>query len=271
MIGLLANMPQEYLGLLAFGTVWFWLLILFEFFLLLAFVENEKYLAAPVSLFIFICAMMTMGSGIDVLHWINNNRILTVCYTVLYFVIGAAYVFPPYIGKWWLFVRDIRSKNRDIKLAWLESWKENRDRTQQTIKSISSSIADLEGKPGSPWELERLEEYKNQLQHAQAQYNALAACNGKMTPELLPFWSEYESVQTCRDWFGRNIPIAKPQPAKFRSRIIAWTVYWPPCLFWTLLNDPLRAIGRRIYEVGAKLLQHISDSAWKDEDKIGTE
>jgi len=97
---------------------------------------------------------------------------------------------------------------------------------------------------------------------------ALSACNGEMTAELLPFWKEEEKSFTFYDWFNRRVQIVKPDPGKFKARIISWIVYWPPSLIWTLLNDPLRRIGRRLYDLVASLLKSISDSAWQDEDKI---
>lgn len=258
----------ELAGLLIVGTLWFWLLVIAEFILLLTLVENEKYLAAPATLLIFALAMVFFGSGMDVLRWINDNRVMSCIYFVTYFVIGAIYVFPPYVGKWWLFVRDVREKNRDEKYRWLSQWEFNLDRAKQQVLGITKDIANIEAAPNR-FNDERVKEIKGALVKAQNYVAALQACDGKMTPELLPFWKEHEKLITCRDWFNRMIPIVKPEPKNFKSRIIAWTVYWPPCLFWTILNDPLRAIGRRIYELGAKTLQRISDSAWKDEDQIG--
>ena len=90
-----------------------------------------------------------------------------------------------------------------------------------------------------------------------------------MTADLLPFWKEHEKNTYCFDVFGRRVNITKPLPADFKGRIIAWIIYWPPVLFWTLLNDPLRRLGRRIYDAIAGILKWTSDSAWKDEDKRG--
>jgi hypothetical protein len=40
-------------------------------------------------------------------------------------------------------------------------------------------------------------------------------------------------------------------------------------MFWTLLNDPIRKIGRAIYNWMAGTLKRISDHVWKDEDNLG--
>ena len=91
--------------------------------------------------------------------------------------------------------------------------------------------------------------------------------NGIMTEDMLPLWKEVEENFIYSDLFGRRIGITKPEPEQFKNRIISWIVYWPPSLFWTLLNDPFRRIGQLIYEAVTKSLKGISDSAWRDEDK----
>jgi hypothetical protein len=98
--------------------------------------------------------------------------------------------------------------------------------------------------------------------------DAWANSKGTMTNELLPYWKEYESDATFTNVFGSSVKIAKPTPDQYKSRIISWIAYWPPSLCWTLLNDPIRHIGRMIYEGVAGWLKKISDEVWKNEDKI---
>lgn len=51
-----------------------------------------------------------------------------------------------------------------------------------------------------------------------------------------------------------------------RSRIMSWMCYWPFSMVWTLINDPIRAIYRRIYRVIQGWLQAISERAFS---KVG--
>lgn len=55
----------------------------------------------------------------------------------------------------------------------------------------------------------------------------------------------------------------KPLARQNKGRIIAWMVYWPFSMAWTLLDEPWRLI----YEAMARLFQRISDQVWGDLDK----
>jgi len=241
------------------GTFWFWALIAVEFIFLIYFLERERYVAAPFSLLLVMGLVIFGGSGLgDAVRWVYHNPAYTVAAVLGYFLFGTLYVISPYVGKWWWFVRDVRDHNRDHKQSWLAEVgpqpgaallfvQNNTDRS--TISHHSS--------------------HQQAIDKATEELNAWTASNGVMTEALLPYWKSYQQESTFSDWFGRRISIEKPTPDKFKARITAWIVYWPPSLFWTLLNDPLRRIGRMIYEGVADILKKISDSAWKDEDKLG--
>lgn len=245
------------------GTFWFWLLILAEFCFLIFLLEKERYVAAPFSILGMIALVVLCGSGLgDVAKWIVANPWMTLAYAVGYFAVGTLFTALPWIGKWAWFVRNVRDVNREQKRDWLAAWQNNLRRTKESIENIKKKIA------SGQYSVENVEELETQLAHETEYVVALTACNGAMTAELLPFWKEFEASALCYDWFGRRISIKKPEPEHFKARIIAWIVYWPPVMFWTLLNDPLRHIGRMIYDSVAGVLKGISDSAWKDEDKI---
>ena len=254
------------LELLVFGTFWFWVLLFVEFCFLIFLLENEKYYTAPLTVFAVIALLAFFGSGSelkDVLVWIVHNPLWTIAYVVGYFVFGALYVSSPYIGKWWWFVRDVRDHNRDTKQQWLGNWRRAIDRIKEELENVADALQRLQ--PNDT----RRQSYVEKGVVLKAELAAFEGCNGVMTEALLPFWKEYEKETYFQDTFGRSVSIAKPTPDNFKSRIASWIVYWPPSLIWTILNDPLRRIGRRIYDGVAGLLKSISDSAWKDEDKLG--
>lgn len=243
------------------GTFWFWVLIAAEFFFLIFLLEKERYVAAPFTLLLVAALLVLGGSGLgDAVRWVYHNPLYTVAGVICYFLFGTAYVISPYIGKWWWFVRDVRDHNRDTKQAWLADWQRNIANLKEGIQIHQARI---QRDPQNTKELQAL------IDINQAKLNIWTASEGVMTEELLPFWKEHQKDNYFEDWFGRRVSIAKPTPDNFKARITAWIVYWPPSLFWTLLNDPLRRIGRMIYEGVAGILKRISDSAWKDEDKLG--
>jgi len=244
------------------GTFWFWALIAAEFILLIYLLEREQYVVAPFTILIVFGLVVFGGSGLgDAVRWVYHNPIYTVAGVIGYFLFGTLYVVSPYIGKWWWFVRDVRDRNRYSKQLFLESWKQNIVKLKQNIATYKDRIQREPQTDGR----------NNQLliDKANEELAVWIASNGVMTESLLPYWKEYERSDYFTDWFGRRVSIEKPTPDKFKARITAWIVYWPPSLFWTLLNDPLRRIGRMIYEGVADILKKISDSAWKDEDKLG--
>ncbi len=49
----------------------------------------------------------------------------------------------------------------------------------------------------------------------------------------------------------------------YREEMIAWIAFWPINLPWTLLNDPVRRLCRRIYLELTKVYQRITDHVWK--------
>lgn len=157
-------------------------------------------------------------------------------------------------GKWYWFVHDVLECHRERKANWLGNWEHYRDELKANIAQyeIDGTAQRLPGK------------YQSTLQALAAWTN----CGGQMTAELLPYWRDYEKAQRFVDSFGQSWAITKPLLRDHKSRIVSWIVYWPPVLFWSLLNDPLRRIGRCLYNMMQGIMQRTIDSAWKDEDNI---
>lgn len=249
-----------------FGTFWFYALILAEFCLLIVLLEKEQYLATPFTLVGTLAILAAFGSGIkELFQWIVANPLYTTLAMIVYFLVGTLYVVSPFIGKWWWFVRDARDHNREAKISWLKNWETIIESNRRSIKQYQESRQLL---PNADPTSRDVIKAKAELKHLEDFNEVLIASNGVMTQNLLPFWKEYEKTVSFTDWFGRSVLIVKPLPEQYKARIIAWLVYWPPSMFWTLLNDPLRRIGRIIYDSVAGWLKKISDSAWKNEDNI---
>lgn len=247
------------------GTFWFWALMLAEFIVLIYLLEHERYVAAPFTMLIVAAIIFFGGSGLgDGIRWVYHNPVYTVAGIIGYFLIGTVYVISPYFGKWWWFVRDVRDNNREAKQKWLSNWKSEVALAEGVLRDLDKHNIDPQTR--IPFVAKETNVFYIKAEKTLA---AWKNSNGVMTEELLPLWKEYQSTVSFRDWFGRQVSIEKPTPDKFKARITAWIAYWPPSLFWTLLNDPLRRIGRMIYEGVADVLKKSSDSAWKDEDKLG--
>lgn len=55
----------------------------------------------------------------------------------------------------------------------------------------------------------------------------------------------------------------KTSVERHKSDIIAWITFWPIVGIWTLINKPVRRLGRRIYAELQGVYQRITDAVWK--------
>jgi hypothetical protein len=263
------------------GGVWFWALLAIWFFFLTWVVEQES-LAFGKAFFATVAVLsLIFASNVKALQaalaWLYAHPLAVSVCRIAYFMLGAAYVVAPYVGKWWCFVRNIRELNRVEKAAWLASWQKKAARSAKDVENYDISIASEEtAKPAPGFNAPSVMEHR-QKRIATLHEERLAAAvardmwaesKGEMTPALLGLWKDYEKTVTVTNHFGQRLPIAKPVPEQHKARIIAWIAYWPPSLCWTLLNDPFRHISRIVYDGVADWLQHVSDEVWKNEDTI---
>lgn len=61
--------------------------------------------------------------------------------------------------------------------------------------------------------------------------------------------------------------LKKPSVGRNRWRIMSWMAYWPWSMTWTVINDPVRKIFRRIFDRLRAVYQRIADSAYKGFDE----
>src|SRR5205823_5639912 len=69
---------------------------------------------------------------------------------------------------------------------------------------------------------------------------------------------EFRESRDIRTW-SEFIKNRKSDPTNYKSDIIAWITFWPFSLVWTLLNDPVRRLCRRIYDELQGVYQRITD------------
>jgi len=54
----------------------------------------------------------------------------------------------------------------------------------------------------------------------------------------------------------------KPEPSRFKGRILIWMTYWPWSMLWTVINDPVRKAFKAIYYRIASGLEKISANSF---------
>ena len=55
-----------------------------------------------------------------------------------------------------------------------------------------------------------------------------------------------------------------PEISRHKDRVYVWIAYWPWSFVWTMINDPVRKILKKIYKNISSSLQAISDYYFKD-------
>lgn len=103
------------LTLLEFGTLWFWVVAVAVFFIMTAFLENEKSFFAGLTFIGAMVAFYFMGNS-GMLAWIKHNP-LTLLYYFLGYV-GIAGVWA--LVKWYLFVTGENEKYEEAKTQFLK-------------------------------------------------------------------------------------------------------------------------------------------------------
>lgn len=83
---------------------------------------------------------------------------------------------------------------------------------------------------------------------------------GKEPVETETSWEESYARGMCLNSKKGIAPLARDH----KVRILQWMAYWPWSAFWTLVNDAVKRTYKTIYENIHKLLQGISDNAFKD-------
>lgn len=62
-------------------------------------------------------------------------------------------------------------------------------------------------------------------------------------------------------------PINKPLFRDHGGRLYMWMTFWPWSMTWTLINDPIRHLGRWLVDQFQGIYQHIADSTFKGTEK----
>lgn len=104
------------LELFAFGTFWFWTLLVAEIVLLFVFTENENGVAATISICVF-AGLLQWAGGVDIIGFITLSpvKFFTIC--LCYFLAGAVWG----VAKWWLYVGNVIERTEEHRDYWFKS------------------------------------------------------------------------------------------------------------------------------------------------------
>jgi len=100
-----------------------------------------------------------------------------------------------------------------------------------------------------------------------AEFLTCHGIKGKKIPdELLAQWKRHCEIAYG---YGRNRLgdlATAPQARHNKARIMRWMMFWPWSAVWTIINDPIKKLFKRIYRTIQGLLQAISDRAYRGVD-----
>jgi hypothetical protein len=92
------------------------------------------------------------------------------------------------------------------------------------------------------------------------------AKEGKLHPSMATKFKEYALEKLTRER-GYRVNQFTPQISDHKEQVLAWMIFWPIVLVWSLFDDVIRKICRSIYNRIAGLLQKISDRTFAEFNK----
>lgn len=216
---------METAALFAFGTLWFWLLIIAASFVLFACTEFDRGFFATLTVVGCIIALHVWG-GHKILNYVVDNPARTFQYAGIYLLLGTFWG----VNKWWFYVKRQSRKAQEA----LEAFRKDFERP--------AVVEDYRRRTLGP----RTSDYVTSIQQ------------DKRTPDEV-FKSAWKDIIKL-ERYDEHIFEFQPDPKKHKRRILIWMTYWPWSFLWTMLNDPFKAA----YHWVLGLLKRISNSAFRD-------
>lgn len=211
--------------------LWWWLVVVAASCLIIYNIDRDKGLWA--SFFLGVGALSLILFGDPTLpSWLVNNPGVVLFSMFLYFAIGALWG----LVKWYLYVTDQRADYDDLKRQWL------RDRQQDSNGPIPEDLK-------KAWT-----EFLRDNHSSRYTYVSLVT---KKDP------NGYERQERVLQ--VRIVPLAWEN----KSRISRWMTFWPWSVLWTVLDDFVRNIFKRIQRRLNELMERIAARAFQGtEDDI---
>jgi hypothetical protein len=101
-------------SLFVFGTLWFWVLLAVAVIGIGAFIANERFGKATISVILFFTLLAFFGD-FNILKWLKAHAFEAALYAGAYFVLGTGWA----VAKWWFFVRRLRERYDELKADFL--------------------------------------------------------------------------------------------------------------------------------------------------------
>lgn len=220
-------MEPHVASLFAFGTLWFWLLIIATSFVLFACTEFERGTFATITVIVGLCILHFAGGG-TLFKYVVANPARTFEIAGIYLALGTFWG----VNKWWFFVRRQRRKHDEALEEFRKEFKKEGalDRYRRSTIRTNQISSDYE----------------------------TAIRTDKRSPDEV-FKAAWKEIIEKKEYCAIEFEF-QPDPKKHKGRILIWMTYWPWSFLWTMLNDPFKAA----YHWVLGLLRKISVGAFRD-------
>jgi hypothetical protein len=229
-----------------FGGFWFWLLIALESIYLISQIDDDDGGVSATLSFVVTLLLLNFLGDIPIIRWIWQNPGLLLGGLAGYLLLGVLWA----TAKWWFYVTNKLHEYKEKRASFL---RENNLKGSEIPKELQDEWV--------YWLLNLANRYYREsdtLKQLRAKFLKENNLTGDSVPtELQDKWYEYLGVD-------RSLLTIVPQVADNKSRITTWMAYWPWSAFWTLLNDPIRRLFRRLYNNLREFYQKMSDKVFAD-------
>jgi hypothetical protein len=209
---------------------WFWLLAVAAMCFIIWALEEDSGVWATTTLVAFLLLITFFGEGLVVFKWLAANPWMLLWGALAYIGIGAVWG----VIKWYFYASSKAEDFEDLKIAWLKS------------KGVAGKKVPLE---------------------LQNEWTAYVCDNGRFGHwEYLDPNDEYygsTNRYTPKDQRKRKPMLDMPYSWNNKARIVRWMSYWPFSMLWSLLDDVVKRIFRRIQRMLGQIMDSITERVWR--------
>lgn len=204
-------MIQTLLGMIALGTIGFWITIALYIILCMAFLEryDEDREADFNPFFAIVLTVLAVilfyfgGPIKELFGWAAENKLKMFLCVVGYFAVGCLYS----MMKFWCFLQRIKERYLSYKVEWM---------TEELGPIMGGTERDYEV---TPIPENRKKAWMDYLQHV-CSYPGLVY----------------------------NYATGKLKVSQYKTIITTWIIWWPISGIWFVINDPVRRIANWLFE-----------------------
>lgn len=219
----------------------FYLLISALIIVNLIFLEKDKL---GWSHFILIALFYLVAIKFDLnWQWAKDNFLTILIYIGYYLGVGVIWAFI----KWFFYLKDIASQYQTLKeVAGIEfnnfmSYKSQTNDNSEELKNKNKNSSSYDSSKTLKDFI--YDKWKNNYDIRKKGLEII--CTGTL-----------RGVQEYR--------IEIPTANKNKARIVTWISHWPISLLWTMINDPIKKLLNKIFNVFKGMFQHISNMIFKE-------